>query len=88
MKTVHKYPLVNQPAFTLVMKEGAKIIHVGAQADEPCLWALVDTEAEDETREFCVVGTGEPANFTSSQYIGTFYQHAGRWVWHLFEVTF
>lgn len=84
--TIWKYqiPLVDE--FTLRMPKGACILTVQAQNNHGCLWAMLNPEAEPEERRFCVVGTGDPMP-PGVQYVGTYQQEEGMFVWHVFEVT-
>ena len=61
MYTIYKYELL-KPQTTLSMHKGAKILCVQVQEhfmkERPCIWALVDPQAEKEERHFKVYGTG------------------------------
>lgn len=67
------------------MPKGAEIIHVQAQREIPCIWALVDPEAEPETRYFYIAATGEDVPCVV-RYVGTVFQQDRFYVWHIFEV--
>ncbi|EIL4347344.1 hypothetical protein LLL46_003594 [Salmonella enterica subsp. enterica serovar Saintpaul] len=71
MNTIWKYVL--EPQITLDMPAGATILSVGAQGDDICLWARVDTDAPAEPRRFLVAGTGMPLSesFNGARFIGT-----------------
>lgn len=71
-------------ALPVEMPRGARVVHVAAQADEPCLWAEVDPVAEPATRSFRVRATGEPVESTS-EYLGSVHLAAGRFVGHVYE---
>ena len=80
MKTIWKYEL-QLDDFSIVMPMGSKIITV----ENGFLWAIVDPDNEDESREFAVHGTGHPITHQNSkEYVGTWFE--GPFVWHLFEV--
>lgn len=84
---VHKFRIPMQEKFGIKMPVGATILHVAPQAGEPCLWARVNPNAEDELREFVLAGTGHQiprAYMTDSEYVATW--QVGAYVWHLFEV--
>ena len=91
MKRVYKYKFPVQDSITLHLPEGAVILKVGAQGpreDQPVLWALVDTNALEEVREFKLRGTGHPcAGIEASDHVATFETNNGRLVWHLFKVS-
>jgi len=42
------------------MKIGAKVLSIGIQNMQICVWALVDPEAETAQYRFRIVGTGHP----------------------------
>lgn len=87
MKTIWKYILESQT--TLDMPADATILSVGAQDNDICLWALVDTDAPAELRRFLVAGTGMPLTetFNGARFIGTvqMVQASVNLVMHVFE---
>ena len=89
MKTIWKFKV-----FTLIdsrgsvdMPKGAKILSIGLQEDDVCIWALIDTKNESKLikRQFRLFGTGweikEPLK--NLNYIGTVFMQT--FVWHIFE---
>jgi len=68
----------------LGMPKGAEIVHVQAQRDIPCIWALVDPFAELKMRYFYIAATGQ--DVPDGRYVGTVFQMNGSYVWHIFEV--
>lgn len=82
MLTVWKFELT--PTGFVDMPIGAKILKINEQNKLVYIWALVDTEAEKENREFFVYGTGHAVDDGMS-YIDTFYLHDGAYVMHVFE---
>jgi hypothetical protein len=87
MDTIWKYPIEINDIQTISLPVGAEILCVQTQNDRPYIWALVDSEAETESCQFLLCGTGEriPANLDHLEYIGTFQQMGGLFVWHLFK---
>lgn len=81
---IWKFPL-RQNACEVTMPTGAKILCVHNQHDNPCLWALVDPQAPQETRHFRVFGTGGNIDATGLSYIGTAHKIEGWMVLHVFE---
>lgn len=67
------------------MPANAEVLYVEAQFSTPCLWALVDTDAELVERHFRVAGTGHPLN-GSLKHIGSFMLNNGTLVFHVFEI--
>ena len=82
MKQIWKFPIDVGPQ-EIKMPKGADVLTVQMQGNTPCLWALVDIEAEKELRVFNLVGTGHICRSLKDNYIGTF--QMGPLVWHLFE---
>jgi hypothetical protein len=88
MITIWKFKLPILDSYALYMPKGAEVLTVQAQGGQPCLWAIVDTDAENEVREFEVCGTGNPIYQNlqiQRKYIGTF--QSPPFVWHVFERT-
>jgi hypothetical protein len=68
----------------------AVVVAVGRQnPGHICLWAIVDTGAKTEQREFYVRGTGHPlsqkdnGDATEEMYVGAVFD--GPFVWHVFD---
>jgi len=76
--------VITDSTIEIEMPKAAKIIHVQAQREIPCLWAFVDPTAELVTRYFYIAATGEDVQ-EGGQYIGTVFQYGGDYVWHIFE---
>lgn len=64
---------------------GAKIIHIAAQSDILCLWALVDPSASMQQRWFRVHNAGHNVD-PKLAYVGSAMFHGGKLVFHVFEV--
>lgn len=90
MKTIWKYELLTTDEQTMRIPKGAFVLCVQMQYDKPCLWALVDLDAERENRTFTTVGTGHQHDakfWLGLQYIGTYQLYDGKIVAHVFEKT-
>jgi len=85
MKTIWKFDLLTTDCQVVSMPKDSKIISVQTQFDEPCIWAVVDDQAETEDRYFVIVGTGHQVLHDNLLFIGTFQLHTGALVFHLFE---
>lgn len=90
MKTIHKYEVLLEGAFSLRMPKEAVILSFQCQLGVPCIWAKINTAHINEDRHFRVYGTGHPiANIPKDvglHYIGTVQQsQTPALVWHLFE---
>ena len=89
-KTIWKFELETTDKQTLKMPVGAKILTVQTQNEKPCLWALVDPNAEKEDRFIEVFGTGHPIGCdmgVDRKYISTYQLRGGSLVFHVFEYT-
>ena len=79
----YRLPLIKEPK--VQMPDGAEVIHVGMQDDQITLWAKVDSNAEMETRNFAIAGTGRPdKRIRDAVHLGTVFD--GGLVWHVFEI--
>lgn len=58
MNAIWKYTLPAAHDCWIDMPEGAKILSVAVQNDEPQVWAIVDTQAPKLKRHFLQYGTG------------------------------
>lgn len=87
-KVIWKYILETTDSQELIMPKGACVLTVQTQNNTPCLWALVNPNAEKESRIFETFGTGHPiccATDMQRNYIGTYQMHGGSFVLHVFE---
>lgn len=82
MKTIVKYPFSIDDRFQINMPQGAQILLVELQGEQPTMWALVDTDVGPEPRRFAIFGTGHPVG-EGVQHVGSFQMRP--YVWHLFE---
>ena len=83
MRSIWKFPLKVTDRQPISIPVGAVSLSVQIQNDIPCLWALVDTEADTEQREVSIFGTGHMVS-EEGQYISTFQMHNGGLVFHAF----
>lgn len=82
-KRIFKYPVSMLDDWWIHMHEGAEILCVQMQYQEPFIWAIVDDSKPFEDRRFHVRTTGEMFTGTEGDYVGTFQN--GPLVFHLFE---
>jgi hypothetical protein len=84
-RKIFKYPFPVSDLVRLQMPEGARILSVQVQRESPCLWALIDPDAQIVWRNFRVFGTGHPLppSFVG-EFLGTFQLRGGDLVFHLF----
>ncbi len=82
---VWKYE-IQEMLFQLEIPKGGTILSLKMQKGIPCVWVLVDVEAQKEKRNFMVVGTGHSFDAENTQFVGTFLLPVGGLVFHVFEV--
>ena len=82
-KQIWKYPLEITGTQEIEMPVGAQSLSVQVQHGHPRIWAMVDTEAEKETRLVQIFGTGHSVENEGS-FIGTFQVEGGSLVFHAF----
>jgi len=86
MKTIWKFTLEVTDYQEIDLPEGARVLCVQTQHDRPCLWAVVDPDAELIPRGIHIFGTGQPNIDTSALgFVGTFIIHDGKFVGHVFQ---
>lgn len=84
MTSIFKYPLDLEGRQIVLLPEGAKILHANMQQGKPYLWAIVDTDKEDESRAIRIYGTGHQIQQPEKLvFINTILDH--QFVWHVFE---
>ena len=88
MAAIWKFPFNISDRFTYPMPVGAQILKVEAQANQPCIWALVDPDAATGERTFRIVGTGHEFDPIGMKHVATFTTAGGMLVWHMFEEGF
>ena len=84
--TVYKYPIPIEDEFNLELPIGAKILKIELQGNHPNIWALVNSENENQKRSFRFAGTGHSLPEKELNYIGSVHMNSGQLVFHLFEV--
>ena len=93
--TIWKFPLRAADTFAIEMPTNARLLHVGVQNEQACVWALVDPSAPKEQRRFRLYGTGHPIGadhpmagdpLEGFDFVGTFQLQEGMMplVFHLF----
>lgn len=82
--TVWKYTL-EIGTTELEIPLGAAVLSVQVQRGEPCLWCLVNPQAQKGRRTFEAFGTGQQVP-TGRRHLGSFQLLDGDFVGHVFEV--
>ncbi len=86
MRVIHKYT-VPPGCSAYKFHRGAVILTIQVvQHGEVVMWALIDDSKPTMTREFLLVGTGQPMPTDTLDYIGTVQLEGGALILHLFEV--
>lgn len=88
-KTIWKFDLGEiADRYVISMPKGAEVLTLQLQRKLPCIWVLVDPQAEKEDRVFEIFGTGHVIDYSEGaerKYIGTFLIYGDDLVFHLFE---
>lgn len=87
-KTIWKFVLKTIDKQELEMPYESEMLTVQTQHGIPCLWALVNPEADKEVRHFEIFGTGHPITCDMGivrAYIGTYQIDDGALIFHVFE---
>jgi hypothetical protein len=86
MKTIYKYTTTD--CFLALNAPVTRLLSAQCQRDEICIWAEVDTEAEDRHFIFFALGTGWNLSgfnhFDKMQYLSTTQQFDGDLIWHIY----
>ena len=86
MYVIWKYPVVFGSHFELTMPEGARVLKLDIQFNDPQMWFVLDPDQPIEVRRFQILGTGNPFdNLEELEYIDTYQVNGGQYVWHVFE---
>lgn len=85
--TVFKYKL--QPGKNKIeLPPKSEILSVGEQNGGVFMWVLINpADPRNQTREFCIFGTGHDIDLPHRNFIGTVQTPSimGQLVWHVFE---
>jgi hypothetical protein len=84
--TIWKYPIPSSLLIKVLMPEGAQIVHVHAQHEDICMWALVDEMKPTVTRFFAAFGTGDIVAKRTMHYVGSAHLQDGHFTMHVFEI--
>lgn len=81
---VWKFPLKIADEQTVLMPEGAELLHVAEQNENLMLWARVIPTGQREVRRMILIrGTGY--SIWTQPYVGTVVTAGGSLVWHVFD---
>lgn len=89
-KVIWKLTLELSEGYSYTLPEGAKILCVHEQFNDPQIWFLCETTNKVEIRKFATFGTGHEIHenvFNNlKEYIGTFQTDGGNYVFHVWEL--
>jgi hypothetical protein len=89
MTTIHKFETIFEDRFKVSMPKDARILNIDLDRNNvPCIWAMVNTDNDLETRYFELFGTGHEIHVdmgTEREYIGSYRYQNGEFIGHLFE---
>ena len=87
-RTIWKYTLSLVDYVDIEMPTGARILSVGIQNEQICLWALVDPEKTAAKYRFRIAGTGHPIGKEAENwdFVGTVIMMNGALVFHVFHL--
>lgn len=73
MITIYKYPIVPTFEQSISIHAGYRILALQVQDGVPCIWAIVNTDAQIVNLYLHTIGTGHPADeFEDKQHVGTY----------------
>jgi hypothetical protein len=89
MIVIHKKELLGNDRQAILLPEGAKIIHVGNQHENVCLWyqwnTLLMGVLTNFRHDIYLINTGDPIE-PGLHYLGTVSLFSGELIKHVFEV--
>ena len=86
MKVIHKYHLSAVGYQSIAMPKGAKVLSAQVQNGEIFVWAEVDTDEDNELRDFKLIGTGHEIISSNLRFIDTVQLSSGQLILHVHEV--
>ena len=83
-KQIWKFDLIVSPYFKVEMPKGSVFVSVQSQNNRGVMWAIVNTEAEKETRTFSRYGNGHSMPSDGINYSGRYKEkdNGVDLVWH------
>lgn len=82
-QAIHKYQLAIRDT-EINLPCGAKPLCIQMQNGLPCLWAIVDPSAIEESVKVICRGTGHEFQGNEDYYLGTVQESGGALIWHFF----
>jgi len=84
---IYKYVLNVERTQHVSTPEGARVLSVGCQGDNICVWALVDPKRPMTQWRYDIYGTGhvfEREDLEGMGFLDTVSMHGGSLIWHVF----
>jgi hypothetical protein len=89
MNTIYKYKLTDVGVQTITGPGLGSIIHVDEQSGHLCVWAEVNTDLPDRTKQIDVCGTGRVIPiYPGVQHVGTALIRKEGLVWHVYDLGY
>mgnify|MGYP001576669000 CR=1 FL=1 len=88
MRTIWKFEIPVEDHFEVQIPMASQVLTVDVQHGQPCIWALVNPDAERIAYKFVLRGTGHPIEEDLGPYIGTFQLAGGGLIFHLFHAWY
>ena len=82
---VFKYPLDVTDVQDITTHDGAELLCVQMNRDQPCMWVRVDTTKPKVKRRIFMHGTGHDIHKDATRFVGTFQMRMGTLVFHVFD---
>lgn len=83
-RTIWKFPLRIADTQLVPIPSGARLLHVGIQGGQVCLWAEVSPDSPIIDWTVRIYGTGHPIEPNSGRHVGTFMLNGGAIVFHAY----
>ena len=82
--TIWKFQLQVEDVQYINMPKGATFLSVGTQYEIPCVWAMVDPDAERVMVPVHTMTTGSQDEVEGLRFLGTYQLLSGQFVGHVF----
>lgn len=89
-RVIWKFELTDLGSKEIELRKGYEFLTVQVQNGNACIWVLLNPNEEIITERFEIYGTGHEIHYDmgiSREYLGTFQENNGLFVWHLFKYT-
>ncbi len=84
-RAIYKFQLPMNDEITLWGPRVLRWLGVAVQHDQPCVWAVVDTDTPRQKNKLLLRGTGHTLTGEECKFLGSFMLHNESFVGHVFE---